>query len=37
MANPMRTVSFKLPERLDDALNDLAQRLGSLASTRASE
>jgi len=26
MANPMRTVSFKLPERLDDALSDLARR-----------
>lgn len=26
MANPMRTVSFKLPEALDDALTDLAQR-----------
>lgn len=25
MATPMRTVSFKLPERLDDALNDLAR------------
>ena len=26
MANPMRTVSFKLPEHLDDALSDLARR-----------
>ncbi len=26
MANPMRTVSFKLPEQLDDALSDLARR-----------
>ena len=26
MANPMRTVSFKLPDRLDDALSDLARR-----------
>lgn len=26
MANPMRTVSFKLTERLDDALSDLARR-----------
>ena len=26
MANPMRTVSFKLPEELDDALTDLARR-----------
>lgn len=25
MADPMRTVSFKLPPRLDDALNDLAR------------
>ncbi len=26
MANPMRTVSFKLSDRLDDALSDLARR-----------
>ncbi len=26
MAKPMRTVSFKLPEHLDDALSDLARR-----------
>ena len=26
MAHPMRTVSFKLPEQLDDALSDLAPR-----------
>ena len=26
MASPMRTVSFKLSERLDDALSDLARR-----------
>ena len=26
MANPMRTVSFKLPQHLDDALSDLARR-----------
>lgn len=26
MANPMRTVSFKLSERLDDALSDMARR-----------
>ena len=26
MPNPMRTVSFKLPEHLDDALSDLARR-----------
>jgi Arc/MetJ-type ribon-helix-helix transcriptional regulator len=25
MATPMRTVSFKLPEDLDDALNELAR------------
>lgn len=25
MANPMRTVSFKLPESLDDALTDMAR------------
>ncbi len=29
MANPMRTVSFKLPEGLDDALSDLARRRNS--------
>lgn len=29
MTNPMRTVSFKLPERLDDALTDLARRRSS--------
>lgn len=26
MADPMRTISFKLSERLDDALSDLARR-----------
>jgi predicted transcriptional regulator len=26
MAKPMRTVSFKLPEQLDDALSELARR-----------
>lgn len=26
MPSPMRTVSFKLPGRLDDALDDLARR-----------
>ena len=26
MANPMRTVSFKLPEQLDDVLSELARR-----------
>lgn len=26
MTNPMRTISFKLSERLDDALSDLARR-----------
>ena len=29
MPNPMRTVSFKLPELLDDALNDLARKRNS--------
>lgn len=29
MSNPMRTVSFKLPEPLDDTLTDLARRRGS--------
>ena len=29
MPGPMRTVSFKLPERLDEALNDLVRRRGS--------
>jgi Arc/MetJ-type ribon-helix-helix transcriptional regulator len=29
MPGPMRTVSFKLPEWLDEALNDLVRRRGS--------
>lgn len=29
MAAPMRTVSFKLPEDLDDALNELARSRGA--------
>ena len=37
MANPMRTVSFKLPERLDDALNDLARRRKSSRSALVRE
>jgi metal-responsive CopG/Arc/MetJ family transcriptional regulator len=37
MASPMRTVSFKLPERLDDALNDLARRRKSSRSALVRE
>ncbi len=29
MADPMRTVSFKLPKSLDEALSDMAQRRNS--------
>jgi Arc/MetJ-type ribon-helix-helix transcriptional regulator len=29
MATPMRTVSFKLPEDLDDTLNELARSRGA--------
>jgi predicted transcriptional regulator len=29
MANPMRTVSFKLPAELDEALDQLARRRGT--------
>ena len=32
MAKPMRTVSFKLPEDLDDALTELARSRGSTRS-----
>ncbi len=32
MATPMRTVSFKLPEDLDDALGELARRRRSTKS-----
>ena len=37
MASPMRTVSFKLPEWLDDALNDLARRRKSSRSALVRE
>lgn len=37
MANPMRTVSFKLPEQLDDALSDLARRRNSSRSALVRE
>ena len=37
MANPMRTVSFKLPGQLDDALTDLARRRGSSRSALVRE
>ena len=37
MANPMRTVSFKLPEGLDDALSDLARRRNSSRSALVRE
>lgn len=37
MSNPMRTVSFKLPERLDDALSDLARRRNSSRSALVRE
>ena len=37
MANPMRTVSFKLPEHLDDALSDLARRRNSSRSALVRE
>ncbi len=37
MANPMRTVSFKLSERLDDALSELARRRKSSRSALARE
>ena len=37
MANPMRTVSFKLPEALDDALSDLARRRKSSRSALVRE
>ena len=32
MANPMRTVSFKIPEGLDDALSDLSRKRKSTRS-----
>ena len=37
MANPMRTVSFKLPEHLDDALSNLARRRKSSRSALVRE
>ena len=37
MVNPMRTVSFKLPEQLDDALSDLARRRKSSRSALVRE
>lgn len=37
MAQPMRTVSFKLPERLDDALSELARRRKSSRSALVRE
>lgn len=37
MANPMRTVSFKLSERLDDAVSDLARRRKSSRSALVRE
>jgi Arc/MetJ-type ribon-helix-helix transcriptional regulator len=37
MTNPMRTVSFKLSEQLDDALSDLARRRKSSRSALVRE
>lgn len=37
MASPMRTVSFKLPEKLDNALSDLARRRKSSRSALVRE
>ena len=37
MRTPMRTVSFKLPEDLDDALNELARSRGSSRSALVRE
>ena len=37
MAHPMRTVSFKLPQALDDALSDLARRRKSSRSALVRE
>jgi predicted transcriptional regulator len=37
MATPMRTVSFKLPGDLDDALNDLARARGASRSALVRE
>jgi Arc/MetJ-type ribon-helix-helix transcriptional regulator len=37
MTTPMRTVSFKLPEELDDALNELARSRGASRSSLVRE
>jgi metal-responsive CopG/Arc/MetJ family transcriptional regulator len=37
MANPMRTVSFKLPEDLDNALDELARSRGASRSALVRE
>ena len=37
MASPMKTVSFKLPEQLDNALTDLAKRRKSSRSALVRE
>lgn len=37
MASPMRTVSFKLSEQIDDALSDLARRRNSSRSALVRE
>ena len=37
MATPMRTVSFKLPEDLDDALDELARSRGASRSALVRE
>jgi Arc/MetJ-type ribon-helix-helix transcriptional regulator len=37
MPKPMRTVSFKLPEDLDDALNELARSRGASRSALVRE
>ena len=37
MSSPMRTVSFKLSDRLDDALSDLARRRKSTRSALVRE
>jgi metal-responsive CopG/Arc/MetJ family transcriptional regulator len=37
MTSPMRTVSFKLPEDLDDALNELARSRGASRSALVRE
>ncbi|MCG8555810.1 MAG: ribbon-helix-helix domain-containing protein [Proteobacteria bacterium] len=37
MSSPMRTVSFKLPEHLDEVLSELARRRGSSRSALVRE